>query len=236
MPRQLTRVIPSIATITSLTCGVVAIMVLADGNFLMAAILIMLGSILDVLDGQLAVRLDAVSDIGKELDSLADVVTFGVAPTMLIYHLLLIVGVDQHIAVLSSLAFVMAGALRLARFNTITSDRNAYFKGMPIPMGSALLVTGSFWQHWVINIWWTVAVITVSYLMVSNFAYPKSKHVLALPVMGWAAVAGYTLLCWLVFGWQAVPFGLFLLYAVVGPVISFQRSTWGQRIREAILE
>ncbi|MCB0212687.1 MAG: CDP-diacylglycerol--serine O-phosphatidyltransferase [Anaerolineae bacterium] len=234
MPRQLTRIIPSIATITSLMCGVVAIMVLPDGNFLMAALLIMLGSILDVLDGQLAVRLNAVSDIGKELDSLADVVTFGVAPTMLIYHLLLIVGVDRPIAILSSLAFVMAGALRLARFNTIPSDRNAYFKGMPIPMGSALLVTASFWQHWVINIWWTIAVVTVSYLMVSNFAYPKSKHVMALPVKVWVALGVYTLLCWIVSSWQAVPFGVFLLYALVGPVISFQRSRWGKRISEAI--
>ena len=234
MPRQLTRIIPSIATITSLMCGVVAIMVLADGNFLMAALLIMLGSILDVLDGQLAVRLDAVSDIGKELDSLADVVTFGVAPTMLIYHLLLIVGVDRPIAILSSLAFVMAGALRLARFNTIPSDRNAFFKGMPIPMGSALLITASFWQHWVINIWWTIAVITVSYLMVSNFPYPKSKHVLALPFKAWVGLGVYTVLCWVLAGWQAVPFGLFLLYALVGPAISFQRSRWGQRISEAI--
>lgn len=209
-------------------------MVLADGNFLMAAILIMLGSILDVLDGQLAIRLNAVSDIGKELDSLADVITFGVAPTMLIYHLLLIVGVDRHVAILSSLAFVMAGALRLARFNTIVSDRNAYFKGMPIPMGSALLITASFWQHWVINIWWTIAVITVSYLMVSNFPYPKSKHVLALPLKAWIALSVYTLLFWTFAGWQAAPFGVILLYALVGPIISFQRSTWGKRISKAI--
>lgn len=234
MPRPIARIIPSIATITSLMCGVVAIMVLADGNFLLAAILIMLGSILDVLDGQLAVRLDAVSDIGKELDSLADVVTFGVAPTLLIYHLLLMVGVDRHIAVLSSLAFVMAGALRLARFNTITSDRNAFFKGMPIPMGSALLVTASFWQHWVINIWWTIAVITVSYLMVSNFAYPKSKHVLALPIKAWFALGVYILLCWFISGWQVVPFAVVLLYALVGPIISFQRSRWRQRLSKAI--
>ena len=234
MPRQLTRVIPSIATLTSLACGVVAIMVLPDGNFLLAALLIMIGSVLDVLDGQLAVRLNAVSDIGKELDSLADVITFGVAPTMLIYHLLLIVGVDRPVAILSSLAFVMAGALRLARFNTIPSDRNAFFTGMPIPMGSALLITASFWQHWVINIWWTMAVITVSYLMVSNFPYPKSKHVLALPAKAWIALGGFVLLCWLIAGWQAVPFAVFLLYAFVGPVIWFYRSPWRNLIEKAL--
>ena len=138
MPRQLVIMIPSAATISSLICGVLAIMVLADSNFLLAAILILLGSILDVLDGQLAARLDAISDIGKELDSLADVVTFGVAPTILIYHLLLIVGVDKFVAMSTSLAFVVAGAFRLARFNTMPSDRGGFFKGLPIPMASVL--------------------------------------------------------------------------------------------------
>ena len=129
MPRQLVVMIPSVATISSLICGVLAIMVLADNNFLLAAILILLGSILDVLDGQLAARLDAISDIGKELDSLADMVTFGVAPTILIYHLLLIVGVDTFVAMSTSLAFVVAGAYRLARFNTAPSDRGGFFRG-----------------------------------------------------------------------------------------------------------
>jgi len=224
LPRQLSVVLPSLATLSSLVFGVLAIMVLADGEFFLAAMLIMLGSILDVLDGQLAARLDAVSDLGKELDSLADVVTFGVAPTILIYHLLLIEGVDRHIAILSSLAFVMAGAFRLARFNTMPSDRNAAFKGMPIPMGSALLITASFWQHWVINIWWTAAVVTVSFLMISAFPYPKSKQVLALPPLAWGSVALFGLSCWLIAGWQAVPFSLFFLYGLSGPLLSVYRS------------
>ena len=101
-------------------------------------------------------------------------------------------------------------------------------------MGSALLITASFWQHWVINIWWTIAVITVSYLMVSNFPYPKSKHVLALPAKAWIALGGFVLLCWLIAGWQAVPFAVFLLYAFVGPVIWFYRSPWRNLIEKAL--
>ena len=219
MPRRLTIVLPSTATFGSLVLGVLAIMVLADGNFLLAALLIFFGSILDVLDGQLAVRLDAISNIGKELDSLADMVTFGVAPTMLVYHLLLIVGVDQFIAMLTSLAFVLGGAFRLARFNTMPSDRSAFFRGMPIPMASLLLISGSFWQHWVVNIWWTAAVVTVSYLMVSPFPYPKSKHILALPPLAWLIFGVVAITCWLVAGWQAVPFGVLLLYGVSGPAL-----------------
>jgi CDP-diacylglycerol--serine O-phosphatidyltransferase len=200
--------------------GVLAIMVLSDDKFLLAALLITLGSILDVLDGQLAVRLSATSDMGKELDSLADVVTFGVAPTIFLYHLLLAVGVAIHIAILASLIFVLAGAFRLARFNTMPSDRQAYFKGMPIPMGCILLITGSFWQHWVINIWWTVVIVTISYLMVSTFPYPKTKHLAAYPPFVWAGLMAIALICWQLAGWESVPFGLFLLYALSGPVRS----------------
>jgi CDP-diacylglycerol--serine O-phosphatidyltransferase len=204
--------------------GVLAIMVLNHNNFLLAALLITLGSILDVVDGQLAVRLDATSQIGKELDSLADMVTFGVAPTILLYHLLLLVGVAMPIAMLTCLAFVLAGAYRLARFNTMPSDRQAYFKGMPIPMACILLITGSFWQHWVVNIWWTVAVITTSYLMISSFPYPKTKHLAACPPLTWVGLGLMVLACWMVAGWEAIPFGLFLLYALSGPILFIFRT------------
>jgi CDP-diacylglycerol--serine O-phosphatidyltransferase len=199
-------------------------MVLFDDRFLLAGLLIILGTILDVLDGQLAFRLDAISHLGKELDSLADVITFGVAPTIMIYRLMIFVGVANHVAILASLVFVLAGAYRLARYNTMPSDRRAYFKGLPIPMACLILITGSFWQHWIINIWWTVVVVIVSYLMVSVFPYPKNVHVVKAPpqllagiavvVLGWGILAG---------GWQAIPFGVFVLYGLSGPVIFLYR-------------
>ncbi|RME75989.1 MAG: CDP-diacylglycerol--serine O-phosphatidyltransferase [Chloroflexi bacterium] len=221
MPRQVTAVIPCMATFSSLMLGVLAIMVLGEEMFFLAAALITLASVLDVLDGQLASRLNAISDIGKELDSLADVVTFGVAPTIFLYHLLLVVGVVKPVAMVTSLAFVVAGAFRLARFNTMPSDRDAYFKGMPIPMAGILLITGSFWQHWVVNVWWIVAVISVSYLMVSPFPYPKSKHIFSMSPLSWVGIAAVAVIWGAVTNsWQAVPFGLMLLYALSGPVMS----------------
>jgi CDP-diacylglycerol--serine O-phosphatidyltransferase len=230
LPRRLTLVIPSLATFSSLIFGVLAIMVLADGNFLLAAILILLGSILDVLDGQLAVRLNALSDIGKELDSLADMITFGVAPTLLVYHLLLLVGVDQFVAMVVSMGFVIGGAYRLARFNTRPGERGGYFKGLPIPMASALVIAGSFWQHWVVNIWWTVLVISASYLMVSPFPYPKSTRVLSLPGWFWGLMVLLVGISWVVVGWQGVPFAFFLLYAITGPLLLIFKSTY-KRLR-----
>lgn len=222
--RTVKTAVPSVATVSSLLLGVLAIMVLFDDRFFLAGLLIILGSILDVLDGQLAFRLDAISHLGKELDSLADMVTFGVAPTILIYRLMVYVGVANHVAILSSLVFVLAGAYRLARFNTITSDRRAYFKGLPIPAASLILITGSFWQHWVINIWWAVVVVLVSYLMVSVFPYPKNIHMIKAPplllagmavvVLGWGILAG---------GWSAIPFGILALYGISGPVLFLYR-------------
>jgi len=155
---------------------------------------------------------------------------FGVAPTILVYHLMLIVGVDQYVASIASLAFVVAGAYRLARFNTRPANRGGYFKGLPIPMAGALLITASFWQHWTINIWWTVAVISVSYLMISPFPYPKSTRILSLPSMFWAGMVIITLACWLIAGWKAVPFGLFLLYAITGPLLLTFKATY-KRLR-----
>jgi CDP-diacylglycerol--serine O-phosphatidyltransferase len=229
VPRQVAAVLPSLATIGSLMLGILAIIAISDGDFLLAAVLIACGSILDALDGQLAARLGVVSDTGKELDSLADVVTFGVAHSILIYHLLLIVKVATPLATLISLVFVIAGAFRLARYNTMPADRSACYKGMPIPMASALVITGSFWQHWSIQLWWTIVVLAVSCLMVSSFPYPKIKHLFGLPAFVWAGGLVAVLVSWLIAGWQAVPFGLFSLYALTGPILWFHSS--GQRRR-----
>ncbi len=225
MPKQKVKnAVPSVATISSLLLGVTAIMLLFEDQFFLAAILILIGSIMDVLDGQLATRLGAISDVGKELDSLADMVTFGVAPAIMIYRLMLFVGVVMPVAMVSTLLFVFAGAYRLARYNTLPSDRRAYFKGLPIPAGCLILITGSFWQHWTINIWWVVLVVVVSYLMVSNFPYPKNVHVvkahpllllgMAACVIGWGVLAG---------GLRAIPFGIFVLYGISGPVMFLYR-------------
>jgi phosphatidylserine synthase len=106
----------------------------------------------------------------------------------------------------------------------------AYFQGMPIPMASILLITGSFWQHWTINIWWTIVVVTVSYLMVSPFAYPKVKHLTDYPPIMWAGVCAIALMFLFFGGWKAVPFGMLLLYAVSGPIFSLWFATGGRRI------
>lgn len=221
MPRQVAIVLPSVATLCSLIFGTLAVIVLYDNNFLVAGLLIILGSILDVLDGRLANRLNTTSSIGKELDSLADIVTFGVAPTMLVYHLFLIDGVAKPVAILTSLPFVVAGAYRLARFNVITSSAPpGYFKGMPIPAASMLLITGSFSQQWEIHTWWFVMVLLVSYLMVSPITFYKITRLVNIPVEYWAAFLLLVIGCGLTLGWHTVPFIGMLAYTISGPLFA----------------
>lgn len=217
MPGKAVAVVPSAATLSSLMLGALAIIVVHDQQYALAAALILSGALLDMADGQLALRLHAVSHLGKELDSLADMVTFGVAPGMLTYRLLLDAGVALPLAILVSLVFLAAGGFRLARFNTLPSDRAGYCKGMTIPTASLFVLSGSFWQEWTIGPWWPAAVVAVSCLMVSALPYPKPRHLMRLPRLSWAGLLILACASWLAMGWQGLPFGLCALYALSGP-------------------
>jgi len=145
------RQIPNFITSMNLVSGSVAIIFAIDGHLVWAAIFICAAAIFDFLDGFAARALKAYSEIGKELDSLADVVSFGVAPGAILFTLLelSLFGKNDPIHEISGKwfewlilfsAFLLPvfGAIRLARFNTNTSDEN-FFRGLPIP------ANGIFW-------------------------------------------------------------------------------------------
>lgn len=149
--RRIIGQVPNAITSLNLVSGVAATMFAIDGHLVWAAIFICIAAVLDFLDGFAARLLKAYSEIGKELDSLADVVSFGVAPGAILFTLLefSIFGKNQPIqdiggnlqqwAILtSSFLLPVFGAIRLARFNTNTSDEN-FFRGLPIP------ANGIFW-------------------------------------------------------------------------------------------
>src|SRR5689334_1529127 len=119
-------IIPSLFTIGNIFCGCYAIISSLKGNFDNAAVAIGIGGVLDGLDGRIARMTNTASDFGLELDSLADVVTFGVAPAILAFSWGLgsFSGVEgdavKHVTQFgwfATFAFVLCGALRLARFN-----------------------------------------------------------------------------------------------------------------------
>ena len=154
-------IIPTLFTVGNIVCGYYSVIATLRGDYDHAAIAIGLGSVLDGLDGRVARLMKTTSDFGVQLDSLADFGTFGFAPAMLAVNWGL-TGIDstdpsvQHwrsFAWLATFAFVMCGALRLARFNTQAQKppetaSKRYFVGLPIPP-SALLIAAlvHFWAH-----------------------------------------------------------------------------------------
>jgi CDP-diacylglycerol---serine O-phosphatidyltransferase len=112
-----------------------------DHNYIAAGWFIVLGAVFDTLDGLMARLTKSASDFGVELDSLADVVTFGIAPSAIIYQLYFST-IGEPWGLLISALPAICGALRLARFNTqLVGYDKEYFKGLPIPSAAILIVS-----------------------------------------------------------------------------------------------
>lgn len=131
--------IPNLITLLNLVSGSIAIFMALSGEMLIASGFIFLAAILDFLDGQVARLIHAKSGIGAQLDSLADVISFGLAPSAIMYQLILqnpgnLSGSNDFAEFLpyASLLLVACGAYRLARFNT-DPGQEVEFKGLPVP-------------------------------------------------------------------------------------------------------
>src|SRR5881628_3243224 len=131
--RQVIYVVPNLLTTGNLFCGLYAIMAVFGANYMKAAIAILVALVFDMLDGQSARWTKTTSQFGIEYDSLADLVSFGVAPGMLIYSWALSSYGLVGLAVV--FAFVGCGALRLARYNVLGHGRQPPFHGASDPGG-----------------------------------------------------------------------------------------------------
>lgn len=149
--KKVVKQIPNLITSLNLVSGSVATIFAIDGYLVWAAIFIIVAAVFDFLDGFAARLLKAYSEIGKQLDSLADVVSFGVAPGAILFTLLEFslfgkndpiydIGAQWYewLILFSSFLLPVFGAIRLARFNTNTANEN-FFRGLPIP------ANGIFW-------------------------------------------------------------------------------------------
>jgi len=181
--------IPNIFTAASLILGFAAIITSQHGNIEQAAWMIVWCGILDVMDGLTARLLNATSPFGAEFDSMADLISFGVAPAIIMLNAVLhINGLDQYsnefwILSLSVSAFVLAGALRLARYN-ITNDKpiKGWFSGLPITgAGAGLTATAVILlmryqtelDANLINLLVPIFMVVLTVCMVSTFKFPK---------------------------------------------------------------
>lgn len=134
--------LPNFFTLGNFAAGFFAIINLFDGKFIPASWAILVAWLFDALDGHIARLTKTTSKFGIEFDSLADIISFGVAPSLLMYFLVL-----NHygkMGILVSFIFIVAGALRLARFNikrVDVVDVNYYYSGLPIPAAGGILAT-----------------------------------------------------------------------------------------------
>jgi len=178
--------IPNFITILNLTAGCFSIIFVFSNNFFAASIFIFAAAIFDFLDGTFARILNAKSEIGKQLDSLADVVSFGVAPGMIIYQLLnkssfLIIPDNSAFQFLLIAAFLIPAfsAIRLANFN-LDLNQSDSFIGLPVPANAIFIASlpiiadltlfDFVWISEVIfNTWFLIALCIVSsYLLISK--------------------------------------------------------------------
>ncbi|MDU4961395.1 MAG: CDP-diacylglycerol--serine O-phosphatidyltransferase [Sporomusaceae bacterium] len=165
--------IPNALTALNLVFGVFAIISAYHEQFQQAGALILAAMIADGLDGRVARFFGVSGDFGKELDSLCDLVSFGVAPGFLAYVLVLHEwgGAGMAIAAL----FATCGALRLARFNVNVGIVKGFFMGLPIPAAGCVIATFIMTGLKPEGIWFPVMMSIVALLMVSTVRYPDFK-------------------------------------------------------------
>lgn len=172
------KAIPNMLTISNLFLGVMAILLAFQDGYQYvdyAAIMVILGMVLDGLDGRMARLLNAQSEFGKQLDSLSDVVTFGVAPALIIYAAAL-----QELGMLGVVSigvFPICGALRLARFNVQSTGNTGFFVGLPITAAGGALATLALYHNFFSPIYLVLFMLVLAYLMVSRVKYPNFKKV-----------------------------------------------------------
>jgi CDP-diacylglycerol--serine O-phosphatidyltransferase len=176
--RRTIYLLPSLFTVGNMFAGFFAVIATLNGHYQSAAVAIGIAVILDGLDGRVARMANATSDFGLQLDSLADVVSFGIAPAVLIYSWGL-VGFGNF-ARLSAFVFLICGAMRLARFNIQTKNLKS-FAGLPIPAGAGYIAAtvhffGLPGQSDVFKYYLIAVTYLLSFLMISTIRYPSLKQ------------------------------------------------------------
>ena len=193
-PRVLRRgvvVLPSGLTLANLFCGVYAIVSASRGQFDLAGLLVVLGGVADALDGRVARATGSGSRFGSELDSLVDIISFGLAPAMIMFFAVMNrEGWDWLVVFL----YVACAAIRLARFNVEQAGRaKRYFHGLPSPAAGLTLATYYWFSQtplynetmlgdlpW--HFWLRFLMLALAFLMISNVSYP------AVPTVGYRKV------------------------------------------------
>jgi CDP-diacylglycerol---serine O-phosphatidyltransferase len=165
------KMLPNIFTFLNLAFGMMSILLTITGNEKSAAVMILCSAFVDRYDGKIARKINMESDLGKELDSLCDLISFGVAPAVLCWSAFL--SNYGALGYVISIIFPIAGAYRLARFNV--AEIKGVFIGIPITVAGAflaldVLISLALISHDTIS---TVLMLFLTYMMISKFKFKK---------------------------------------------------------------
>lgn len=223
-PRRGIYLLPNLFTTACLFAGFYAIVASMSGRFEAAAIAIFIAMIMDGLDGRVARLTNTQSAFGAEYDSLADMVSFGLAPSLVMFQWIL--SDLGKLGWLGAFIFTAGAALRLARFNTqVGIADKRYFQGLPSPAAAAV-VTGMVWvghgylaEGRAIAILALMLTVAIGALMVSNVRYQSFKELDLKGKVPFVTILAVVLVFVLVsIDPPQVLFAVFFLYAVSGPV------------------
>lgn len=217
--------IPNLLTTGNLFSGLYSIHSVFNANYVEASIAILVAVIFDMLDGKSARWTNSTSQFGVEYDSLADVVSFGVAPGVLIYSWAL--SEQGMVGSAVMFAFVACGALRLARYNVLAAlSETKYFTGLPIPAAASVIASLVLFDHRILRLGAEVKpllvlilILVLAFLMVSTIKYRSFKDLKFRGGSHFNYLVWAILVLMLVVAWPKVMlFVVFMVYVLSGPV------------------
>jgi CDP-diacylglycerol--serine O-phosphatidyltransferase len=244
--RRALATLPSLFTLGNMMCGVAAILLSIRGEYRLAAVLVGISIVFDITDGAVARLVGSVTPFGLQFDSLADLVSFGMAPALLSFTTFSEApNAGDAPAWIACFLWVACAAIRLARFNTTidpTADKR-YFIGLPSP-GAAGVVIASVWvfgrhAHGAAHLWLLLVVVVPALLMVTNLRYrsfrslvtPKSRRPYGLILFAVLLLVGFVLVPGIT--GLLIAYG-YLFMPVLSPLLNQAARLVPRRIREAL--
>ena len=218
--------IPSLFTAANLMCGFFSIISTFHGEYVNAALLILLANVFDGVDGYVARLTRTTSQFGVEFDSLADVVAFGVAPAILVYFWALVPWGTW--GWLAASTYVVCGALRLSRFNVQAQGvAKNHFVGLPIPAAAQMITSSVILYNYMDgagapsrHLIFLLVIYGLAALMVSNIPYFSLKNNdMRKRHPDWMLVSGLILITLIIAQRQIMFFTIVLLYTLSGPLL-----------------
>ena len=222
-------ILPNIFTSLNIFFGFYAVIASVNGKFVSAAYAVYIAAVFDLLDGKIARATKTTSRFGVEYDSLADLVSFGLAPGLMMY--LWALKPMGRIGWLAAFLFMVCGALRLARFNTQAgSVSSKYFIGLPIPAAAGMTAaTLLLWHRLGLSadgqrLLMLLMLYALAFLMVSSIKYPSFKNVELFRSRNFnVLVAAILVLIFIAAQPSITLFSIGLMYVVSGPVVTIWR-------------